>query len=463
MKTKKMIRITIIVILIGFILTTLTSVNFLSKVIADNSKDVNTLLAARIYDTIKSDLYEPIMAGRTMSNDSFLKKALKQEEKIPEDEMVSEMSEYLSTIRDNLEYSTAFVISDKTKKYYACEGLNRIVSPEDDAYDSWYNLFIQSGKQYNYNVDKDKVNNDQWTIFVNTRIEDENGEVLGICGVGIIVTDIQKIIYKFEQEYNVKINLADKDGVVQVDTDSVNIAQAVIDDIASKPVSTDEYFYEKGKRGSYVVTKYMEDFGWYLVIRNESYDNAQIFSNLIVKNIIVLAIILILLLISVRMILDSEKKKLEKSAITDSLTGLANRNYFDYRVEENLVLFMQMYRSVAIFDIDKFKNINDTMGHLKGDEILKQVAHLAKETVGEKGQIIRWGGDEFLILFYQEAEEGYQTCEELRKVIEEKTISTISMGVCRLQDDIESSFHKADEYLYKSKNQGRNRVTVCLE
>ena len=99
---------------------------------------------------------------------------------------------------------------------------------------------------------------------------------------------------------------------------------------------------------------------------------------------------------------------------------------------------MKLYKTLAIFDVDEFKTINDTMGHLKGDEILKTVAELVKEVVKDKGQIIRWGGDEFLILFKGDESESYQICEELRRTVEDNTDVTISVGICRLEDDIDS-------------------------
>ena len=130
MKATKMTGLTIIMIAVSFLMTTMISVKSLRTVMNDNAEDVTTILAARIYDTINSELSEPIMVARTMSNDSFLKQQLEQEGSITETEMLSAMSEYLCTIRSEFGYSTAFVVSENSRKYYTYEGLNKIVSDD---------------------------------------------------------------------------------------------------------------------------------------------------------------------------------------------------------------------------------------------------------------------------------------------------------------------------------------------
>ena len=458
MKTKRMTRLTIFMILISFIFTTVISVTSLNIVINENAEDMTTIITGRVYDTINSELLSPIMVARTMSCDGFLQKELLEEDSLPEEKVLADLTEYLEMIRSELGYHTAFVVSEKSKKYYTYKGLNKIVNPEEDEHDVWYSAFLEGGKDYDFDVDTDEVNENKWTIFVNSRIEDKEGNLLGVCGVGVVMTDIQQILQDYEEEYEIKVNLVNKDGLVQVDTDSVNIENSVLGDIVPHMKENEEYVYMKDKNGGYVVTKYVEDFGWYLVIQKDGSNMRHIFSDIILKNILTFVAILVFLLICVRFILNKEKKVLEKSASTDRLTGLANRNYLKYNTEEKDWLAMKQYQSLAVFDIDRFKSVNDSMGHLKGDEILKQVAKLAKEVVGENGQVVRWGGDEFLILLKADAKEGCRICEELRKRIESDTRVTISVGVCRLEDGLENSFYKADERLYQAKGRGRNRV-----
>ena len=237
----------------------------------------------------------------------------------------------------------------------------------------------------------------------------------------------------------------------------MNIENSMLENVLANVGNSQEYVYTKVGKG-YVVTKYMEDFGWYLVIRNMGEDNDRIYSDIVIQNILAMEIILLLLLVCVRILLEREKKKLEESAFIDRLTGVPNRNYFKYNLEEQEGVAAKRYQSIAVFDIDNFKAINDTKGHLEGDEILKQVAGIGKEIFNEKGQIIRWGGDEFLILFQGKTEESRKICEQFRRKVESETRVTISMGICKMEENIRNSFIKADELLYKAKEQGKNIV-----
>ena len=459
MKTKRMMSLTVLLILISFVITTIISVISLNRVANQNSEDVTKILAGRINEEINDTLSKPIMAARTMSSDSLLKKELAKESIVSEKEITAVMADYLAQLRQSLEFNSSFVVSDKTKRYYSYDGLNKVITPDDGGHDIWYKIFVESGKDYDFDVDTDEVNGNNWTVFINSRIKDENGNLLGVCGVGVVMEDIQSILREFESKYNIKVNLINKQGVVQVDTDSVNIEQAVLEYVISDEDNTNEFKYLKDDKGGYVVTKYMEDFGWYLVIRNNGQNKEELFSNLIRMNIFAFAGILVLLLVGVKIVLGHEKKKLEATAVTDNLTGLPNRNYFKFNMDGNEALFLKMYRSIAIFDIDKFKTINDTNGHMKGDEVLKAVAQTAKNTLGECGQIIRWGGDEFLIMFREDVDKAYGICEEIRQNVEDGIDATISMGVCGVDGNFEAAFRKADEVLYESKKQGRNCVT----
>ena len=459
MKTRRMISLTALLILISFVITTIISVISLNRVVNQNSEDVTKILSGRISEEINDTLSKPIMAARTMASDSFLKKELAKESSVSEDEITAVMADYLAQLKKNLDFNSTFVVSDKTGRYYSYDGLNKIISPDDGGHDVWYKIFVESGRDYDFDVDTDEVNGNSLTVFINSRINDENGNLLGVCGVGVVMADIQNILREFESKYKIKVNLINKQGVVQVDTDSVNIEQAVLEDVISDDDSAEEFKYLKDNKGGYVVTKYMEDFGWYLVIRNNGQNKEELFSNLIRMNIFAFAGILIILLVAVKLVIGHEKKKLETTAVTDNLTGLANRNYFKFNMDGNEALFLKMFHSIAIFDIDKFKTINDSNGHMKGDEILKAVAQTAKETLGDRGQIIRWGGDEFLMMFHCDADEAFEICEQIRRNVAENIDATISIGVCGVDRNIEAAFRKADEVLYESKKQGRNRVS----
>lgn len=163
-------------------------------------------------------------------------------------------------------------------------------------------------------------------------------------------------------------------------------------------------------------------------------------------------------------------RKIKKAAYTDALTGLANRLYFfqnAYQVFERAKVD-RLPLTVAMIDIDFFKQINDTYGHMGGDVALGQTAYLLRDKLGEADIISRFGGEEFCILLSGKAPaEAIELFEGVRKAFEAKVIHfntynfkfTISVGVCTAFDlSLEAMVKRADDLLYKAKNLGRNQV-----
>jgi diguanylate cyclase (GGDEF)-like protein len=119
-----------------------------------------------------------------------------------------------------------------------------------------------------------------------------------------------------------------------------------------------------------------------------------------------------------------------------------------------------------MFDLDNFKDINDTLGHQVGDAVLTEIARLTKATVRSVDVVSRWGGDEFLILCPETfLSEAYTLAERLQRAIENHRFPrglrvTASIGVCELspQEGIEDLLRKVDEALYKAKKSGKNTV-----
>lgn len=177
--------------------------------------------------------------------------------------------------------------------------------------------------------------------------------------------------------------------------------------------------------------------------------------------------------------LESESKQLKASleaarseAIIDPLTGVSNRRAYDERMQIEYSRWKRKHEpmSLAIFDIDHFKKINDTYGHPVGDKVLKVVAGRIQQQVRESDFFGRIGGEEFAFLLVgSKVEDALDKLEQLRTSIEEcnfrikkkKFQVTMSMGVAefRGKDTIDSVYKRADDALVKAKQTGRNR---CL-
>jgi diguanylate cyclase (GGDEF)-like protein len=162
-----------------------------------------------------------------------------------------------------------------------------------------------------------------------------------------------------------------------------------------------------------------------------------------------------------------------RMAVTDGLTGLANRKHLDTFLVDEIARARRHARplSVLMFDIDHFKGVNDTYGHLTGDSVLRGVASILEKRLRPNDRLGRYGGEEFCaVLPETPAASAARIAEELRALVEEHAFVsddrevriTISIGCATLRDDmhVHDLYRAADEMLYKAKREGRNRV--CL-
>lgn len=161
--------------------------------------------------------------------------------------------------------------------------------------------------------------------------------------------------------------------------------------------------------------------------------------------------------------------QLERAARRDSLTGLLNRTAFADRLAERLAASSEGAGALLFVDLDRFKHINDSMGHLVGDEVLSRVAGRLREAVAQPGLIARVGGDEFLV--YLEVSGGVGAvaagAERLRVMLEEpmeigskEVLTSVSIGVAVATAEVKAPelVHAADLAMYAAKEAGRNRV-----
>ena len=174
---------------------------------------------------------------------------------------------------------------------------------------------------------------------------------------------------------------------------------------------------------------------------------------------------------------QKEQQKLYNLAIKDSLTGAYNRFYLNVKIKE-LEKEIKRYNislSIMMMDIDYFKKVNDMYGHFVGDEVLKKLVELIKANLRETDIIVRYGGEEFIILLpYTTIFKACEVANRLRRKIEETVFEvgdhkikiTVSIGVISVnakklkKNPLEIFIKKVDVLLYKAKNQGRNQV-IC--
>ena len=175
--------------------------------------------------------------------------------------------------------------------------------------------------------------------------------------------------------------------------------------------------------------------------------------------------------------LQDKNRVLQEQSSRDPLTGTYNRRIF----KERLVIELERFHrykspfSIIYFDVDYFKKVNDTYGHDAGDKALKGIAASTGSILRKVDMLARYGGEEFVVLLYEtDIEQSVRVAEKLRTLIEQAEFEyrgqivpvTISLGVTSARENDESGdaiLARADSYLYRAKNEGRNRVISDLD
>lgn len=452
-----------ITMVICIIVSVLAGVLSICRLSDSQSRDTSRVLAHMVSEAIESDFMEPITISETMSISVDLHKALKAQDidgTVTEQELV----DYLYSIYQQMGYSNVFAVSDITNAYYNQHGICKYINPGEDPKDIWYSQFWKIGKPYSVRVDKDETNQGERSIFINTAVTDTEGSRIGISGIAISMKQFQEVLKEYEEEYHLRIRLMTKQGLVQVDSDSQNISKLILPHDYLTEVTDSDFYYQRLKNSA-VLTKYMKNLNWYLVIEDTQPNKINIFMT-ILPSIVTLVIVILVILGSYQVfrtheqmiIAELEIKKQE--AHMDKMTGVLNRFAFETDKLECYAKENDFNQTVLMMDINGLKIINDTMGHAVGDEVIIGAANCAMAVLSSYGKIYRFGGDEFVAVLNCSTAQLSDLLKQLRDSYAQwqgQHISElhVSVGYASRKDNpsvsIEDLVKIADDEMYQEK------------
>ncbi|MGE4214053.1 MAG: sensor domain-containing diguanylate cyclase [Anaerotignaceae bacterium] len=413
-----------------------------------------------------------------MANDSFVENWLKEEQ---EDDFSIEhqkkMTEYLEGLMVKYDYNSVFLVSENSKNYYHFKGINKVIS-ENDEHDKWYYDFVESNLTYDLIVDTDEANSNNLSVFINCRIDDNEGNFLGVTGVGLQLDRVQELLTEFGNDFQLEAMLFDNNGIVQVHTDTGLIGKKNIfnyksleenkDIILDNKETISVYQYKDNRSSGYIIIKYIEDLNWYLLVKKDTSVLANSFHTLLANDSIIFFVVLFFIIFIISKIIENNHKVLLTMAKTDILTGLPNRRGFEEAVKkiiENTNSNTNCY--IFVFDIDNFKNVNDMFGHIVGDEVIYNIGKSVQGCLEKNGKVFRWGGDEFVGYIIGDQEVMEEMVGEIyNSILTDKEFqkykTTISTGITLLQntDTVEIILKRADKALYVAKENGKNKYTI---
>ena len=474
-KRKRSLQLVVLTIILSFVVTTIISVRSLDSLIRHNAQSLTNLLSSGIYDAVSNEITKISMVARTISQDILLVDLLRSEQTSSPENLAEKIDDYLSAMKKGIDFDAAFIIPILGEHIYGLGGKMRQLDPANNRHDAGYVDFVSEGRPRIPVSQPDVFNPARKMFFIFSRIVDKDGRVAGVCGIGMPLENMQSVLRKFEREYAVRLCLADWDENCTLSSDEGMIGKRISWALPENYRQNRDYAYAENAEGGYVITRYLDEIGRFLVIRGAQVEGKAAFSSLIRDNVIAIVAIFLALFIITHFLMRSERGHLEKKAFTDQLTGIANRAGFEAALEQKVGQGIKN-GSLFILDLDHFKEINDTLGHPEGDKLLQFVAKTLKTLFRESDIVARLGGDEFVV-FAQTMD-----CEEnivakansliahIHKIYElpdgESITVTASIGIALFPKDgatYELLYKNADTALYASKENGKNRFTIFRE
>lgn len=466
----------------GFLATSLLS--YFSSRSAIRDGIINTelpLTSDTVYSEIQKDLIRPVLIASMMAQDTFLRDWV-----LAGEQDAQRMTRYLGEVTGKQDIFTSFFVSERTLTYYQAKGVLKQVQPQAWR-DAWYFRLRDQTAPYEINVDLDMANQDNLTVFINYKVHDYQGRFIGAAGVGLSVSTVVKLIDQYQQRYQRSVVFVDAQGKVLMTgsgggPQGLRVGQSLADSpdlggvLARQPVpgeGSHEYRDLEG-HSHFLNVRHLPELDWYLLVDKRETGALDRIRHSLYLNLTICAMITLVVVALVHAMVRRHQASTEALATLDSLTGLPNRRSFDLLAAQALREAQRDNSPLValLIDLDHFKVLNDTYGHLAGDEVLRQFANVLQGSIRQSDILCRWGGEEFIVLLREaDARQANEAAEKIRRRAEQLTFSyedqplrlTTSIGVSHLQpgDTLHTLLTRADGALYRAKQAGRNRV--CTE
>ena len=393
-----------------------------------------------------------------------------------------QIARYLREVQEHYATVTSFFVSEKTHTYYQAKGVLKQVK-EAEPRDDWYFRVRDMQAPYEINVDVDMANDDRLTVFINYKVFDYQQRFIGATGVGLTVDAVVKLIDTYQQRYNRSVFFVDTTGrLVLTGADGGPMGARVGQSLSELPgleqlmaklphPQSGDFEYQEHGRDHFLNVRFIPELNWYLFVdKHEDGAVAGIRKSLYL-NLLICLVITSIVITLVSLAMGRYQRRISALATTDQLTDLPNRRGFDLLANQAVQEARRNPSPLCalMLDLDNFKLLNDSQGHMAGDEVLRCFARNLQNALRQSDIICRWGGEEFILLLKDTTpDQARELGEKIRQQTERNTISfngsdlqiTTSLGLAQLHagESLEQLITRADRALYRAKQSGRNRL-----
>lgn len=335
-----------LIIVVGFLSTALLSYQANYSTSLKSIEEVSSLTSESIYYQLTTAFAKPIHVSLTMANDSLLREYIDNEnQELNNQNYTKTIANYLDQYQKKYNYDSVFLISTESQCYYNFNGIDRLMT-KDNLENVWYYEFLESKEDYSLNVDNDEAAHDDMTVFVNCKILDDQNKVTAVVGVGVKLESLQTLFAEYEKQFGVNVYLVDNNGKVQISTKNLNEDYFKIKDLEDKKeeilsYNKDKYqFWTKNyntkHNDNFMVSRYIDDLSWYLVIDQDNGSVIQSFRNQLYGTILIIIVIIIgILIIVTKVIKEFNKQVLQREEAFRTVTEQLYDNIYELNITLN--------------------------------------------------------------------------------------------------------------------------------
>ena len=447
---------------------------------ASNQKQQEVVMP--LFSLINSEIIRPLTVSQYMASDPFLLNYI-EEEKIDKEVIF----DYISSISNQFNTMSFIAIE---KHLLLIDSNNKTTSLSGKEAEWYHRLKVIDKTEF---ADFGDAENPH--LFFDVKMFNKQQDFLGFIGLAIDLDHFANKFAKFKKDYGFKLYFVDDNNDVTLSSEQIMKTMShhrkdVVTNINELPwyqQYQSEYQSNKNNDNNQLFLNYssseliisqipLKELNWRVFIIAPPITEQSVYWQLFIQNLIVFLVVSLALYYLFTLCINNFRSALVKDSETDFLTQLPNRNFIHWKYSQLNKDYEHV--SVVIADIDNFKILNDTYGHLFGDDVLKVIATKLGENLRSIDLVGRWGGEEFiLILPDSSATQTQEIINRIRKNIAKTPFSssstskpfsvTVSFGISdsSLTTDtpLETILAKAEQALYTAKTNGRNQVVVHME
>ncbi len=368
-RIKILLNIFLVILSAAVILLTL---KLTMEVLEERDKTTTAAFISNIVDSaLEEAIARPVQTARSMACNSFLRHYVESYEEESEQEFEATLCEYLKELKDNSDCSKVYFTNAHNNRYYSDAGFVKILDFYEGSYDEWYRDFLNTKNDFDIDIEHDILNSDIWTVFVDYRMEEESGELLGVCTVGLQMDFLRDLIENMCKVYNVSVVMTNDAGIVEIAAGEVQPYEV------GEQVDLDSVLENESKVINEIHTSVSDIslMNWNLLIFNSS----NPYMDAIARYIYVLFGVVVVLIYSIMLYASitvfAMGRKIENDSVIDKSTGLLTKKGY----EDMIVPFFDVKDwTQFIFHID---GLDSSMMDMETyQEELSRIAKVLKRT-----------------------------------------------------------------------------------